>query len=174
MAGSEPADAIRAVNALLTRLDQLKAAPNVMVGSSGCRRCAMKDGAALCRPASLHKLESCLCHAWRLQRTHPTACFGRSPSRQVLTTSNITEAIDLAFVDRADIKAYIGNPNEQARCGNVACMEAAPQLLHPKSGRLDGPAILHALIRRLQLTLSLHRSGTNLSTYLLWLISLQV
>lgn len=28
--GSEPADAIRAVNALLTRLDQLKAAPNVM------------------------------------------------------------------------------------------------------------------------------------------------
>ena len=33
----------------------------------------------------------------------------------MLTTSNITEAIDLAFVDRADIKAYIGNPNEQAR-----------------------------------------------------------
>lgn len=31
VAGSEPADAIRAVNALLTRLDQLKAAPNVMV-----------------------------------------------------------------------------------------------------------------------------------------------
>lgn len=30
--------------------------------------------------------------------------------------SNITEAIDLAFVDRADIKAYIGNPNQQARC----------------------------------------------------------
>ena len=25
----------------------------------------------------------------------------------VLTTSNITEAIDLAFVDRADIKAYV-------------------------------------------------------------------
>ncbi|KAL4430726.1 hypothetical protein ABPG75_005982 [Micractinium tetrahymenae] len=61
--GSEPADAIRAVNSLLTRLDQLKASPNVMV----------------------------------------------------LTTSNITEAIDLAFVDRADIKAYIGNPNQQAR-----------------------------------------------------------
>lgn len=39
---------------------------------------------------------------------------------QVLTTSNITEAIDLAFVDRADIKAYIGNPGLQARlcmCG---------------------------------------------------------
>ena len=35
---------------------------------------------------------------------------------QVLTTTNITEAIDLAFVDRADIKAYIGNPGLQARC----------------------------------------------------------
>lgn len=28
-----------------------------------------------------------------------------------MTTSNITEAIDLAFVDRADIKHYIGNPS---------------------------------------------------------------
>lgn len=34
---------------------------------------------------------------------------------QVLTTSNITEAIDLAFVDRADIKAYIGPPSVRAR-----------------------------------------------------------
>lgn len=50
--GSEPSDAIRAVNALLTALDGLKRHPNAMV----------------------------------------------------LTTSNITEAIDLAFVDRADIK----------------------------------------------------------------------
>ena len=66
--GSEPADAIRAVNALLTRLDQLRHAPNVMV----------------------------------------------------LTTSNITQAIDLAFVDRADIKAYIGPPTPQARC--VVCV----------------------------------------------------
>jgi hypothetical protein len=33
----------------------------------------------------------------------------------VLTTSNITQAIDLAFVDRADIKAYVGNPGLQAR-----------------------------------------------------------
>jgi SpoVK/Ycf46/Vps4 family AAA+-type ATPase len=68
VSGSEPADAIRAVNALLTRLDQLRASPNVMV----------------------------------------------------LTTSNITEAIDLAFVDRADIKAYIGNPNLQARWAGQA------------------------------------------------------
>ena len=33
----------------------------------------------------------------------------------VLTTSNITEAIDLAFVDRADIKAYVGPPGFEAR-----------------------------------------------------------
>ncbi len=32
----------------------------------------------------------------------------------MLTTTNITEAIDLAFLDRADIKAYIGNPGLQA------------------------------------------------------------
>ena len=35
------------------------------------------------------------------------------PNVLVLTTSNITEAIDLAFVDRADIKAYIGPPGLQ-------------------------------------------------------------
>ncbi|KAK9812040.1 hypothetical protein WJX73_000394 [Symbiochloris irregularis] len=63
VAGNEPADAIRAVNALLTQLDALKAHTNVMV----------------------------------------------------LTTSNITEAIDLAFLDRADIKAFIGPPSWQAR-----------------------------------------------------------
>jgi SpoVK/Ycf46/Vps4 family AAA+-type ATPase len=55
--GGEPSDAIRAVNALLTQLDQLRRFPNVMV----------------------------------------------------LTTSNITEAIDVAFVDRADIK--VGPPD---------------------------------------------------------------
>ncbi|GIL48593.1 hypothetical protein Vafri_4659 [Volvox africanus] len=33
----------------------------------------------------------------------------------VLTTSNITQAIDVAFVDRADIKAYIGPPTLAAR-----------------------------------------------------------
>ncbi|MEW5298280.1 MAG: hypothetical protein WDW38_000989 [Sanguina aurantia] len=63
VSGSEPSDSIRAVNALLTQLDQLKRYPNVMV----------------------------------------------------LTTSNITEAIDVAFVDRADIKAYIGPPTLHAR-----------------------------------------------------------
>ena len=37
------------------------------------------------------------------------------PNVMVLTTSNITEAIDLAFVDRADIKAYVGPPGLKAR-----------------------------------------------------------
>ena len=36
------------------------------------------------------------------------------PNVLILTTSNLTEAIDLAFVDRADIKQYISLPNEVA------------------------------------------------------------
>ncbi|KAG0199125.1 hypothetical protein BGX33_011872, partial [Mortierella sp. NVP41] len=32
----------------------------------------------------------------------------------ILTTSNITEAIDIAFIDRADVKLYIGLPPPQA------------------------------------------------------------
>ncbi len=39
----------------------------------------------------------------------------KNPNAMVLTTSNITEAIDVAFVDRADIKAYIGPPGLRAR-----------------------------------------------------------
>ncbi|GAB2221262.1 hypothetical protein Droror1_Dr00012436, partial [Drosera rotundifolia] len=38
-----------------------------------------------------------------------------SPNVIIMTTSNITAAIDIAFVDRADIKAYIGPPTLQAR-----------------------------------------------------------
>ncbi|XP_033632108.1 pachytene checkpoint protein 2 homolog [Asterias rubens] len=60
--GTEPSDAIRVVNALLTQIDQIKRYPNVLI----------------------------------------------------LTTSNVTEAIDLAFVDRADIKQYIGPPSPPA------------------------------------------------------------
>eukprot|EP01060_Flectonema_neradi_P022595 TRINITY_DN30832_c0_g1_i1.p1 TRINITY_DN30832_c0_g1~~TRINITY_DN30832_c0_g1_i1.p1 ORF type:complete len:441 (+),score=61.49 TRINITY_DN30832_c0_g1_i1:42-1325(+) len=37
------------------------------------------------------------------------------PNIVTLCTSNITEAIDLAFVDRADFKLYIGNPSGKAR-----------------------------------------------------------
>ncbi|XP_068616527.1 pachytene checkpoint protein 2 homolog [Brachionichthys hirsutus] len=58
-AGTEPSDAIRVVNAVLTQLDQIKRHSNVVI----------------------------------------------------LTTSNVTEKIDLAFVDRADIKQYIGPPS---------------------------------------------------------------
>ena len=36
------------------------------------------------------------------------------PNVLILTTSNITGAIDLAFVDRADIKQYIGPPSQAA------------------------------------------------------------
>jgi hypothetical protein len=32
----------------------------------------------------------------------------------VLTTSNITGAIDLAFVDRADLQLYVGPPGRRA------------------------------------------------------------
>jgi SpoVK/Ycf46/Vps4 family AAA+-type ATPase len=32
----------------------------------------------------------------------------------ILTTSNVTSAIDLAFVDRADIKKFIGLPTARA------------------------------------------------------------
>uniref|UniRef100_A0A8C1SCB9 Pachytene checkpoint protein 2 homolog n=1 Tax=Cyprinus carpio TaxID=7962 RepID=A0A8C1SCB9_CYPCA len=35
---------------------------------------------------------------------------GQHPNVVILTTSNVTEKIDLAFVDRADIKQYIGPP----------------------------------------------------------------
>uniref|UniRef100_A0A7S0EB03 AAA+ ATPase domain-containing protein n=1 Tax=Hanusia phi TaxID=3032 RepID=A0A7S0EB03_9CRYP len=60
--GSEPSDAIRVVNALLTQIDKLK------------------------------ERQNCL----------------------VMTTTNITAAIDLAFVDRADIKQFIGHPSTPA------------------------------------------------------------
>ena len=59
---TEPSDAIRVVNALLTQIDRLQRYPNVLI----------------------------------------------------LTTSNLTGKIDLAFVSRADIKLYIGNPSPVA------------------------------------------------------------
>ncbi|KOC61635.1 Pachytene checkpoint protein 2 like protein, partial [Habropoda laboriosa] len=36
------------------------------------------------------------------------------PNVLILTTSNLSEAIDLAFIDRADIKQYIGQPSNEA------------------------------------------------------------
>lgn len=63
VAGSEPSDAVRVVNALLTQLDSLRRYKNALV----------------------------------------------------LATSNLTGAIDAAFVDRADIKQYVGPPSVRAR-----------------------------------------------------------
>ena len=40
----------------------------------------------------------------------------RHPNVLVLTTSNVTGTIDVAFVDRADIKYYIGLPSKLAIC----------------------------------------------------------
>ncbi|XP_046849619.1 pachytene checkpoint protein 2 homolog [Xenia sp. Carnegie-2017] len=40
--------------------------------------------------------------------------YFRHPNVIILTTSNITRAIDVAFVDRADIKQYIGPPSAKA------------------------------------------------------------
>lgn len=62
LAGLEPSDSIRAVNAVLTALDRLRRAPNALV----------------------------------------------------LATSNVTGAIDGAFVDRADLKRYVGPPGARA------------------------------------------------------------
>eukprot|EP00667_Euglena_gracilis_P010264 EG_transcript_10444 len=63
LAGAEPSDALRVVNALLTQLDQLRRLPNVFV----------------------------------------------------MATSNITEAIDVAFLDRADLKIFVPMPSANAR-----------------------------------------------------------
>ncbi|CAL4099448.1 unnamed protein product, partial [Meganyctiphanes norvegica] len=60
--GTDPSDALRVVNAVLTQLDHIKRYSNVLI----------------------------------------------------LTTSNISGSIDLAFVDRADIKQYIGLPSQSA------------------------------------------------------------
>ncbi|KAH7103022.1 P-loop containing nucleoside triphosphate hydrolase protein [Auriculariales sp. MPI-PUGE-AT-0066] len=62
MSGTEPSDALRVVNALLTQLDKLKRRKNVLV----------------------------------------------------IATSNLTKAIDDAFMDRADIVQYIGLPSASA------------------------------------------------------------
>lgn len=62
LSGSEPGDAVRVVNALLTQLDKLKQKSNVLV----------------------------------------------------MTTSNLSNSIDNAFMDRADIKQYIGSPPPEA------------------------------------------------------------
>lgn len=104
VSGSEPSDAVRVVNALLTQIDALRARENVLI----------------------------------------------------LTTSNITDAIDVAFVDRADIKQFIGLPshwaryeilrscvNELIRVGIVTATEALPafDVLHGSESDVPADAI---------------------------------
>ncbi|XP_038567552.1 pachytene checkpoint protein 2 homolog [Micropterus salmoides] len=82
-AGTEPSDAIRVVNSVLTQLDQIKRHSNVVI----------------------------------------------------LTTSNVTEKIDLAFVDRADIKQYIGPPSEKGIYNiYLSCLEELMkcQVIYPR------------------------------------------
>ncbi|XP_068056542.1 pachytene checkpoint protein 2 homolog isoform X1 [Anomalospiza imberbis] len=82
-AGTEPSDAIRVVNAVLTQIDQIKRYPNVVI----------------------------------------------------LTTSNITEKIDMAFVDRTDIKQYIGPPSTAAIFRiYLSCLEELMkcQIIYPR------------------------------------------
>ncbi|CAE6531253.1 unnamed protein product [Rhizoctonia solani] len=62
MSGTEPSDALRVVNALLTQLDKLKLKRNVLI----------------------------------------------------ISTSNLPDAIDSAYVDRADIVQYVGSPSRDA------------------------------------------------------------
>ena len=92
VAGSEPSDAVRVVNALLTQLDQLRRYKNVLI----------------------------------------------------LTTSNLTNAIDDAFLDRADIKMFIGNPSVAARYQILrGCLHELGRvgLLAPFEPLLEGAAL---------------------------------
>lgn len=87
-AGTEPSDAVRVVNSVLTQLDQLKRYPNVVI----------------------------------------------------LTTSNVTEKIDSAFLDRADIRMYIGPPGANAIYKiYLSCLEELMkrQVIYPRQQLLS-------------------------------------
>uniref|UniRef100_A0A673JWL9 Pachytene checkpoint protein 2 homolog n=1 Tax=Sinocyclocheilus rhinocerous TaxID=307959 RepID=A0A673JWL9_9TELE len=64
----------------------------------------------------------------------------RHPDVVILTTSNITEKIDLAFVDRADIKQYIGPPSASAIFNiYLSCLEELMkrQIVYPRQQLLS-------------------------------------
>ena len=112
VSGSEPADAIRAVNALLTQVLSLQS----LWGHPLCQCLVCMKSRALSFACLLHALTH-VGSAGQLDalKAHPNVL--------VLTTSNITGAIDLAFVDRADIKAYVGPPGIQV--DSSVCLQAA-------------------------------------------------
>lgn len=84
------------------------------------------------------------------------------PNVMILTTSNITGAIDLAFVDRADIKQYIGLPSPKAifQIYHSCIIELMRTgIISPVEQMLD--------IRALELTSYIENNATRLSLQLL-------
>jgi len=72
----------------------------------------------------------------------------RFPNALVLTTSNIASAVDPAFVDRADIKQYVGPPGVVARysiLGSCIGELQRSRVLAPSAPLLRWPA-LHPLL----------------------------
>lgn len=111
VSGSEPADAIRAVNALLTQVRPSCQAEQYLhchnLCKTPCTRFQNKKELLAAVGEHLLDLQQCIDSCVQLD------ALKAYPNVLVLTTSNITEAIDLAFVDRADIKAYVGPPGNQ-------------------------------------------------------------
>ena len=85
--GNEPSDATRVVNAVLTQLDNIKRMKNVLI------------------------LTSMLSVSLTVEQRFKEVIFSS------ITASNVTGMIDLAFVDRADLKRYIGPPTAEAAYG---------------------------------------------------------
>ncbi|XP_053699940.1 pachytene checkpoint protein 2 homolog isoform X2 [Synchiropus splendidus] len=114
-AGTEPSDAIRVVNSVLTQLDQMKRHSNVVI----------------------------------------------------LTTSNVTGKIDLAFVDRADIRQFIGLPSEKGIYSiYLSCLEELMkcQIIFPR----------HQLFNIFELeTMDFAQSEVSEHSLALWNISLK-
>ncbi len=103
LSGTEPSDAIRVVNALLTQIDHIKKYVAMFWDGSGLSVsvvCIRNQGEQKSTALFISgvRVFQCCAHC-------------RYSNVIILTTSNITGAIDLAFVDRADIKQYIGLPS---------------------------------------------------------------
>ncbi len=110
---SEPTDAMRAVNSLLTGLDRLRHCPNVLL----------------------------------------------------LATTNLTQSVDTAFLDRADVKIYIGAPCLEARCAMLH--SSLNELMRVKIVRKteetdpDGNATTNSLYQQRVLSLALLADGLS-------------
>lgn len=86
----------------------------------------------------------------------------RFPNVIILTTSNVTKAIDLAFVDRADIVQYIGPPS----------VNSIFSIYHSCIAELMRAGIISPVqqilgIRDLEVLRFVHNDATNLSLELL-------